>query len=352
VNVPALQNILVVRTDRIGDVVLSLPMIPVLKSRFPAARIAFLLRSYTLELVARQPGLDHLMLYDDEQGKKKPFGLVLSDLRRHSFDAVVVTYPTFRLACLMYLAGIPLRVGTGYRWYSFLFNQRVYEHRRTAEKHEAEYNLTLLKMLDCSPLDQPRPVLMISRDAEREADSILEEIGLSRGEPFVILHPGSGGSARDWRPENFGELALRLRQSGMPVLVTGGPGEEGLLARVFEVSGGTARLLPRTLPLMSLAALIKTAAVFVSNSTGPMHIAAAVGTPVVAFFPPIRQCSSGRWGPLTTKKIIFEPRSADCPRCKGRPCESNDCMELIRVNDVEKAVLSLAVHSARGVASL
>ena len=139
----------------------------------------------------------------------------------------------------------------------------------------------------------------------------------------------------------FGQLAARLVRRGTSVVVTGGPGEGRLVGDVVRHSGDAAKALSRTLPLLTLAALIRKADAFVSNSTGPLHIAAAVGTPVVAFYPPIRQCSPVRWGPLTDRKVIFEPRTDDCPRCKGGPCESNDCMDLITVEAVESAVNSL-----------
>lgn len=349
-NIPALQNILVVRTDRIGDVVLSLPMIAALRSRFPEVKITFLLRSSTHELAEGQPGLDRIMRYDEDSGSLKSFRSMLDELRKARFDAVVVTYPTFRLARLMYLAGIPIRVGTGYRWYSFLFNRRVYEHRKTAEKHEAEYNLSLLRMLDCHPTDPPRPAIVIGHEAEHRASEVIRGLGLD-SRPFVILHPGSGGSARDWKPERFGALAARLANDGTAVLVTGGPGEEALVRGILAATGFTAKALPQSLPLSALAAVIRRASVFVSNSTGPLHIAAAVGTPVVAFYPPIRQCSSDRWGPLTERKVVFEPLSADCPRCKGGPCEADECMDLVSVEDVGNAVKSLMAEPSRGIAT-
>ncbi|MEX2117375.1 MAG: glycosyltransferase family 9 protein [Bacteroidota bacterium] len=341
------QKILIIRTDRIGDVVLSLPMIAALKSLVPESFVAFLLRSYTRDLVADQPGLDQILLYD-RGGERKRFREMLSELRSHRFDAVIVTYPTLRLALLVFLARIPWRVGTGYRWYSFLLNKRIYEHRKTAEKHEAEYNLSLLKVFGESAHSSALPRLVLAPRNNQEAEKILDEMRINDKTPFVILHPGSGGSARDWRPELFGRLAARLTKQGLAVVVTGGPGEEQLVRTVVQHSAGSARPLPRPLSLLTLAALIRKAGAFISNSTGPLHIAAAVGTPVVAFYPPLRQCSPTRWGPLTDRKVIFEPSSADCPRCKGGPCESNDCMDLITVEDVENAVNSL-IHRTSGL---
>ena len=342
------KKILIVRTDRIGDVVLSLPMIGILKSALPSSSVSFLLRSYTRELADGQEHLDQILLYDTG-GVEKPFFQMLAELRKERFDAVVVTYPTVRLASLMYLSGIPVRVGTGYRWYSPLFNRRVFEHRKTAEKHESEYNFSLLKGLGIPTAGAPRPTLVVREEERKAAREILRSLNLDSRASLVILHPGSGGSARDWKPQRFGELAKKLRDRGRNVLVTGGPGEESLVRQVVVASGGKAASLPKPLRLMALTALIERADVFVANSTGPLHIAAAVGTPVVAFYPPILQCNSKRWGPLTDRKVIFEPSAADCPVCKGGECRGNDCMDLIRVAEVEKAVESLLVHHKRAV---
>ena len=335
-NIPQIQKILIVRTDRIGDVVLSLPMVVALRSAESSASISLLVRSYTKELVEDQPGLAEILLYDVSM-ERKPFGEMLAEIRRRKFDVVIVTYPTFRLALLMFLAGIPVRIGTGYRWYSLFFNRRIYEHRKTAEKHEAEYNVSLLRPLGIEPEGHPRPALDVTEAAAAEARELLGKVGIRPGEPFVILHPGSGGSAKDWSPENFGALAEKVSDVA-PVLVTGSAAEQQLVATVVEQSNGKAVALPAVSSLKTLAAILKKAAVFVANSTGPLHMAAAVGTPVVAFYPPIVQCSSRRWGPLADRKVVFEPSAGECPRCHGGPCQGSDCMDLISVEEVFHAV--------------
>ena len=187
VNIPQIQKILIVRTDRIGDVVLSLPMVVALRSAKPSASISLLVRSYTKELVEDQPGLAEILLYDVSLDRK-PFQGMLAEIRQHKFDVVIVTYPTFRLALLMFLAGIPVRIGTGYRWYSLFFNKRIYEHRKTAEKHEADYNVSLLRPLGIEPERHPRPALEVAETAATEARELLGRVGIQPGEPFVILH--------------------------------------------------------------------------------------------------------------------------------------------------------------------
>lgn len=308
-------------------------MVSVLRKQYPAARITMLLRSYTKELAVGYKGVGDIVLYD-QAGEQKPFFTMLKELRSGWFDLVVVSYPTLRLALLMFLAGIPTRVGTGYRWYSLLFNKRIFEHRKTAEKHEVEYNLSLLKAIGCT-IDAIQQIsLSISEDEQRTANDVARSIGISDSDAVVVLHPGSGGSARDWSVANFGALACALHSSGYRVVVTGGKGEEFLVQRVIDESKGTAISVVGRLSLKEFAAFVRSVKLFVSNSTGPLHIAAVVGTPVIAFYPPIRECSAQRWGPLTEKKIIFTADNKICVRCQGKECLGDDCMDQIKVEQV------------------
>ena len=334
------ENVLIVRTDRIGDVILTLPMVPALHAKFHGCKISMLLRSYTQELVDGYAGLDSILTYD-HGGTPKLFFRLLSELRKRRFDLVFVVHPTFRLALVMLLAGIPLRTGTGYRWYSFLFNRRVFEHRRTAERHEAEYNLSLLQAIGCDIRSIPSIELVVSAAAKNASAEEMKRLGLHAGEKLVILHPGSGGSARDWKAQNFGDLARALKNDGCSVVVTGSSSEESLVEEVVRKSSGSALASAGRLSLKELAAFIGSSRLFVSNSTGPLHIAAVVGTPVVAFYPPIPECSPRRWGPLTEKKLVFTADNVLCDRCKGGACQGNDCMDQITVDRVLQAARKL-----------
>lgn len=344
-----LQRILVVRTDRIGDVILTLPMVEVLRSNFPRAHIAMLVRTYTQELLDDNPFIDEVLVYDNPDGTPLPFPFMAAMLRAKHFDIVFVTYPRFRLALLMWKAGIPLRVGTGYRWYSFLFNKRVYIHRKLAERHETEYNIDLLKTIGCRVDRIPYPQLAISPQNIERARALLMKFGISSNNHLVILHPGSGKSARDWSPAKFGELGKALAAvPDVQVVVTGGKGEEHLVHRVAEIAGNRIPVIVNQLSLREYAALASMASVVVANSTGTLHIAAAVGTPVVGLYPQVTPMNPTRWSPYTDRKTIFVPKGkpANCYACvrNGGECE---CMNSIAVEDVLKAV-----HNAIGVEKL
>ncbi|NUN71154.1 MAG: glycosyltransferase family 9 protein [Bacteroidetes bacterium] len=333
-----IRNILLVRTDRIGDVVLSLPMLPLLKERYPQARVTVMVRPYTKELVEHHSCVDDVILWDESKGVM-PY---VSILKQRRFDLVILPYPRFNLALICFLAGIPVRVGTGYRWYSFLFNKRIYEHRKDARRHEVEYNLNLLTTIGINSTAAPAFEFTVDEAARRTVDAQLNKDGIGT---FVVLHAGSGGSARDWSVEKFAQLGDLLRkETGMQVVLTGGAGEKDLVRSLASAMEQPPIDYAGRFSLQELAELFRRASVFVANSTGPLHIASMVGTPVVAFYPPIIQCSPARWGPYTAKKRVFTADNLSCPLCKGGPCTSNVCMDQITVRQVADAVKELTAE--------
>jgi len=332
------RRILVVRTDRIGDVILTLPMVEVLRKNFPHAHIAMLIRRYTRELVEGNKNIDEILFYDDGN-TLRPFSRIVSILRQGKFDVAFITYPRFRLALVIWRAGIPLRVGTGYRWYSILFNKKVFVHRKTAERHEAEYNLDLLQAIGCEVVEIPIPHLEIPRHVLDSVQHRLPQYGITPGKRIVIFHPGSGGSGRDWSPAKFAALGKKLSQySDIQVVVTGGKGEDGLVHSVATMIGVNIPSIVGQLSLKEYAALAKIASLLVANSTGPLHIAAAVGTPVIGLYSQIPAMSPRRWGPYTERKTLFVPKNKplDCDKCTaGSECA---CMESITVDEVHEGV--------------
>lgn len=334
------RRILVVRTDRIGDVILTLPMLEVLRKNFPQAHIAILIRQYTRELLEGNNNIDEILFYDDGN-TLFPFFRMAATLRKGRFDVAFVTYPRLRLAWLIWCAGIPLRVGTGYRWYSLLFNKRVFVHRRFADRHEAEYNLDLLKAVDGEVQNVPIPHIDVLPRLTSEVRKRLSEFGISSDKTLIILHPGSGGSARNWSSEKFGALGRKLLQlPDVQVIVTGGKGEETLVQSVADMISANTPVIVNQLSLQGYAALAKLASLLVANSTGPLHIAAAVETPVIGLYSQVTSMSPTRWGPYTDRKTVFVPQGkpVDCRACvradKRFECE---CMNAIRVEEVFEA---------------
>ncbi len=336
------KKILIVRTDRIGDVVLSLPMAELIKKIYPDSYVAYFIRNYTSPLIDRHPFIDEVVIAEESDGEIL-FGKNLKKINAKKFDTCVVVNPTLKISLMMFLAGVTNRVGTGYRWYSFLFNKKVFEHRKHAEKHELEYNVNLLNKIGISSKDISNDIkfhLQIDEVSSSRINSILIENGMKPGNKIVIFHPGSGGSSVDLPKDKLIELTRRINNlNNVTIIVTGSKSESGL-CKEFEISESVINLSGQ-LDLSLLKSMINKADLFISNSTGPMHIAAALGVHVIGFFPKILSCSQKRWGPYTEKKSIFIP-TIDCSNCTREQCEKLDCMNSIdigKVFDETKSVL-------------
>jgi len=336
------KSILIVRTDRIGDVVLSLPMAELVKKKYPDCRVAYFIRNYTRPLIDGNPFIDEVVIAEESDGEIL-FKKSLEIIKSKNFDTSVVVNPTLKISLIMFLAGIGNRIGTGYRWYSFLFNKKVYEHRKYAEKHELEYNVNLLNKIDIDFKDFSNEInfhLKVDDKSSEKINSILAEKGSEAGNKIVIIHPGSGGSSVDLSKEKLIELTRKLSDLKNVTTVITGSKSESKLCKEFEINQSVLNLSGQ-LDLSLLKALINKADLFISNSTGPMHIAAALGVHVIGFFPKILSCSQKRWGPYTEKKTIFIP-TIDCSNCSREQCEKLNCMNSIdigKVFDETKAVL-------------
>ncbi|MBI3765818.1 MAG: glycosyltransferase family 9 protein [Ignavibacteriales bacterium] len=348
------QRILIVRTDRIGDVILTLPMAQVLKKHFPHAHIAMLIQQYTTELVEDNHCIDQIIYYDHAD-QPIPFFHLVGTLRSQRFDVVFHTHPRFRLAMMMWFARIPIRVGTGYRWYSFLFNRKIYEHRKDALYHELEYNLHLLNAIGCSAdKENVTPALRVRPDVQDKVKKLLLSVGIETSQRIVIVHPGSGQSARDWSGENFGALGMRLSKlPEVKIIITGRASEQLLIERVKSIVGESAVILSNKLSLREFGALCRLASLFIANSTGPIHIAAAVGTPVIGLYPQITPQSANRWGPYTENKTIFTPlnKPIDCKECVNGVGNLCSCMASIGVDEVFEAAMKYLVKKSPAVMS-
>lgn len=328
------------RTDRIGDVLLTLPVAAAIKRQYPSARVLFCAQEYTSELVRLCPDVDEVVAIPD-----RDVPLFSADfaarLRAQRIDTAVFAFPRPGLLLAAARAGIAVRVGTAYRWYSPLFTHRRREHRRGGGGHERDYNLALLQQLGIDVSSPTIPQLRITEALDAAARNLLTGAGIDSASRFVVLHPGSGGSAKDWPPEYFGELAAGLLRAdpGLRVLLTGTRKEEALVQRVLSLAGEGATAFTADIPLQMLAAVLARAALVVANSTGPLHIAAAVGRPVIGLYPFQRDCHPRRWGPLGVADVFTPPVQEGCPRCAEENCDEHDDMRRIPVQDVLAAAL-------------
>ncbi len=346
------ERVLLIRTDHIGDVLLSLPVVTALKREFPALKVDMLVQPNVAPLLQNHPDLNAVTTCDSEDESDPRIGILdlRKKLRSNQYDVVIILHPTCREAFLTFISHIPIRIGSGYRAYSFLFNSRVYEHRKHNLKHESECNLGLLRPLgiDSEKLEKPLPEVHLFPQELEEAKAILKELGVDFDRPLIIMHPGSAGSSLRWSAKRFAELSdLIVEKARVQVLVSWGPGEEDLAKYFLRLVSLPVFSLPKGTDLRSLAGIYKQGTLFIGNSTGPMHLAAAVGLPVIAIFSPIKANSETRWGPLGENHTIFKPPIEACDDCKGEKCEYFNCMDRVLPEIVFDRVCDFVLESAR-----
>jgi lipopolysaccharide heptosyltransferase II len=328
------KNLLIVRADRIGDVVLSLPMAGIVKKHYPGCKVTFLLREYTSPLALNHPDVDEVIILKEEEGK-----ILLQDnirgIKKRKFDACIIVSPVFKTALMVFLSRIKIRIGTGYRWYSFLFNRKIYVHRKYGEKHELEFNIDMLEAIGINYQAKKGEVdfnIKADEESQKEIEQLLKQESVNTDEPVIIIHPGSGGSAVDLPVSRMKELtSLIAGKPGIQVLLTGSKSEYDLCNEIAVP--GKVKNLAGKLSLPRLVALIDKSDIFIANSTGPIHIAAALGKHVIGFYPNFAACSPRRWGPYTNKSYIFSP-VGECNDCSREQCSSRECMSTIKVTDI------------------
>jgi ADP-heptose:LPS heptosyltransferase len=274
-------------------------------------------------VLEHNPDLDQLIT-------EKGFFATLAELRRGKFDTAVIFFVNFKVALLALLAGIPLRIGPASKLWSVFLNKRVTQRRSRIKKHEADYNLDLVGELGAAPA--PRASRLVLTAEERTASAaILARLGLSGKDFIVALHPGSGGSALNWPKENYAALAdMILKAYAVKILLTGSHAETPLLEEVASRMAGKPFVLREAATLRLFSGLISHCGLFVTNSTGPLHLAAALRVPTLSFFPPLNPCSPVRWGPYGggPNKVLVPP-GVGCARCEGENCPRYSCMAAI-----------------------
>ncbi|MGK9475671.1 glycosyltransferase family 9 protein [Melioribacter sp. OK-6-Me] len=326
------ENILIIRTDRIGDVTLTLPMAYVIKKFYPDSKVTFLVREYTRPLVDNNKYIDEVLILKEKNGRLI-FRENLNLLK--NFDTCFLVHPTFKLATLILMAGIKVRIGTGYRWYSFLFNKKVYEHRKYAGKHELEFNLSMLKLIGISydiNIDRVDFGLKPDMTVLENVKMVLNKRGININSKIIIIHPGSGGSSVDLPVDKMKLLIAKLSEvDGIEILITGSKSEAELCNSLI-VSDKT-KNLAGIFNLNELIALINLSDILIANSTGPIHIAAALDKFVVGFYPKVVSCSAERWGPYTRNRAVFKPET-ECSNCSIKKCLHTNCMATIDIDKV------------------
>ncbi len=331
INKDEVKRIIITRTDRLGDVILTLPLITEVKNIFKDAKVMLYVKRYTKELLTGYSGIDEILTAEDVPGFSDKYKLFKSK----NPDLVINVKPEFELALIFFLLKTRYRIGTGYRWFSFLYNYKVYEHRKSSDKHESDLNLNLIRtFFDQTGYDKK---FFFRYGSEEEIRLIekLKEFNFNPEDKFIIIHPGSGGSAKDLPVEKFPEFVNVFSEEygDFRIVLTGLVNESALAENIVQNSSekNKGRIINLTgkLTLRELMILTDHTDLFISNSTGPIHIAGSLNKNIIGFYPNEKHISELRWGPLGDKSIILKPE------------DDSDNMAEIRTEDIMQAAKKL-----------
>jgi len=332
------KRILVVRTDKIGDVVLSTPVIKNLRRYFPNSYIAMMVSPHTKELIEGNPYLDEVIIYDKENKHKGWFASLRFSryLKKKRFDLAIILHPTNRVHLVTFFAGIPKRVGYN-RKLGFLLTDRIPHNKQLGQKHESEYNLDLLRYLGLKDLEN-QIFVPIKEEAKKYVDKLLEKQGIREDDFLIAVHPSATCPSKRWPPERFAELCDKLKEKyNLKILVVAGPKDTDLAQKLINMMKEKAINLAGKLSLGELAYLLKRCRLFISNDSGPVHICSAVGTPVISIFGRNQAgLSPLRWGPLGKYDRVIH-KEVGCQVCLAHNCQKGFlCLKAISVEDVLK----------------
>ena len=349
-----IRNIVIFRTDRIGEVLLSTVAVDAVKYRYPQARVTFVTSEYSRGIVDGRDDIDEVLTAGtmEKGGWFKKAVRLSALLEKKRFDVSLVLNPHKILHLACFLAGIPRRLGYDRKW-GFFLNEKIPDQRERGEKHEIEYTMDLLRLLGIEG-KAPAPRLQVNSEAGKVIEKLLSAKGIAADMPLICVHPGSSNPAKVWPHERYAELIRRLKEeAGCDVAVLGGKEETGLTGKILTEAGTDALDFAGMLDLKELAALIKRSELFIGNDTGTMHMAAALDVPVIAIFGRnIPGVSPARWRPWGDKHVVFH-EDPGCDPCYDTACPYDyKCLRAITVEAVFNAAKKIVKGGTGSVAGV
>jgi lipopolysaccharide heptosyltransferase II len=347
------KRILCVRTDNLGDVLMTTPALHALRSAAPGRRLTLLTSSAGCALAPFLPDVDDVIRYDAPWAGHRSSTSIASDLAMHAqlkmrgFDAAAIftvySQNPLGAATLCYLSGIERRLARCRENPYALISDWVPEHEpEQGTQHEVLRQLSLVNAIGAHT-DDTRMRMTVTDIARNALDTALGTRGIDATQPFIVMHPGATAESRRYPAERFGGAAARLiGETGMNVLVTGSAGEAAL-AHTLRASAPPAcrpwiHDLTGALDLGAFAALIERTRVLISNNSGPVHIASALGTPVVDLYA-LTNPQHAPW--QTPHRVLFH--DVECRWCYRSVCPygHHACLLGVETLDVVDATLDL-----------
>ncbi|MCK4863955.1 MAG: glycosyltransferase family 9 protein [Gammaproteobacteria bacterium] len=311
------MKILIVRNDKLGDFILSYPVYTLLKSIMTECEIHVLVPDYTASMANSYPWIDKVII---DPGSDAAFSQqihLLKTLRKQKYDSIITLFSTTRIAILSLLAGIKYRLAPATKIAQILYNHRLTQRRSRSLKPEFEYNLDLAKQFlsdhGFTSIKLPQPPLLQYPENEiaKIHEQFYEEYKLNADTKLIFIHPGTGGSATNLNLQQYADLAKNINYNNTyTFVITAGPSEIEYANNLSQLLEGVPHIVYlSTEGLVHFAKIIQLCDLFISASTGPLHIAGALNRPTAAFYQRRRSATPLRWQTLNSeeRRLAFTP---------------------------------------------
>lgn len=335
------RNILVRSTNWIGDVIMTLPALAAIRKTLPKAKISVLAKPWVAELLHLSPAVDEVILFQSpgiHSGVAGKFRLA-AELKKKSFDAAILLQNAIEAAILAHLAGIPVRAGYNSDGRGLLLTHSVGRTKEIRRVHQIDYYLEMVKALGFQSAGRDVR-LQLGDDYAGIADDLLKKYGAVVGAPLIGVAPGATyGPAKMWFPDRFARVADRLiEEFGAQVILFGSRADHKTTEQVCRYAAHPMIDIAGRTTLKEAIALIAKCRLFLSNDSGLMHVAGALGIPTIAIF--------GSTNPVTTspvgEKSFIITKAVDCSPCLKKTCPTDfRCMDLIGADEVYEAAKKL-----------
>ena len=336
------DKILIRGPNWVGDAVLSIPAMKAVREHFPEAEITLLVRPWVAGLFKSAPFIDKLWS-EDKPSSLSSWTRITRDIRGRGFDLALLFPNSFESALMIFLGGVPQRIGYATDARRWLLTESIAPDKDP--RHQTQYYLNLVKTLSAGT-DRPSIEIQATSVERSIARKLLSAEGIPSGAPFLVLNPGAAyGSAKRWHEDRFADAAVSLASEfHMLVVLIGSESERSIAERIRERMKAPAAILNGKTTLETLIGLLAESSLMITNDSGPMHIAAALGVPTVAVFGSTDEKVTGPFGPRT--RIV--KYQVECSPCLLRDCPiDHRCMNGVKVENVCIAAREL-IGNCRG----
>lgn len=332
------KRILIVRTDRVGDVVMITPMIRAIRKTFPDSYIATLTTPNTRDILINNPNLD-FTLTDDL--KKESFWKVVKMIHKQKFTHGLLVMPTERAAYQMYLGRVGNRIGVGKKLYELItLMKSVSRNKYIPLRHEADYCMDLARFIGIRSNDL-RPEIYLTSDEKISGKNILKKHEVNEKDFKIIIHCGSGNSSRNWSEEKYSNLIISILQkkSDAKIILTAGEMSESFKQKINSLRNSSVIFVNESITrLRDLISIIANADLLIASSTGPLHLASALNVKTIGLYCHRRMNCAQHWGALGKNAVNLEVNGEYCELHCSWDKEICDFEEGISIDEVLKHI--------------